>query len=79
MEFVHDYTVMHSSQHSVLAFQHCIFMPIHVHGLLGWSDRASSRVLYAGRGHGDVTVDALSRKLHEMHVASPSNCQSDLR
>ena len=31
---------MHSSQHSVLAFQHCIFMPVHVHGLLARSDRA---------------------------------------
>ena len=44
------------SQHSVLAFQHCIFMPVHVHGRLARSDQALSRVLLAGRRHGDVTI-----------------------
>ena len=32
-----------------------VFKPIHVHGLLTRSVRASSRILFAGRGHGDVT------------------------
>ena len=39
-------------KHSVLA----IFVNFHVHGLLAWVFKACSRVLFAGRRHGDVTV-----------------------
>ena len=35
-----------------------MFKPVHVHGWLARSDKASSRVLYAGRRHGDVTAMA---------------------
>ena len=35
---------------------HEIFKLVHVHGRLSRSDKASSRVLYADRRHGDVTT-----------------------
>ena len=35
-----------------------MFKPVHVHGWLARSDKASSRILYAGRRHGDVTAMA---------------------
>ena len=38
-----------------LAVLSILFKLVHVHGLLARPDRASSRVLFAGRRHGDVT------------------------
>ena len=46
---------MHMFKHSV----YVIFKPVHVHGRLARPDKASSRVLYAGRRHGDVTFDII--------------------
>ena len=76
--YVHVFASMHSA--SALCFsillQICLsilflavlsilFKPVHVHGLLARSDQASSRVLFAGRRHGDVTIWYQSAELQQ--------------
>ena len=64
-------------QFSFTILFYAIIKPVHVHGRLVWPDKASSRVLYAGRRHGDVTFSVSLQHLKQLIETIPLEARTE--